>query len=465
MEKEQKQKEPFEKRVQICFKGNDVRCLYDKELDERLAYEIGKAIVSYLNCGKIVVGHDVRFSSPALKKALINGITDEGCDVIDIGMIDTPGLYFASGLLDLPGAIVTASHNPIEYNGIKIVDKRAVPIGMGSGLEKIKEIVLKGNFKEEKKKGKIVEKNILPDYRKHILSFIDTKKMDTLSIVVDAGNGIAGKIVPLVSDALPVHIIPLCFDISGYFPNHGTNPLLDENTKELRETVVKKNADFGVAFDADMDRVFFIDEKGTFLNSSLIAACIIDHFSREIKKDGFVYSLVTSRILEDIARKNDYPLFKEKVGHSFIKKTMKQKHAFFGCEHSGHFYFKDNWFADTGIITALIVFEIFSHERKKNKKVAFSELFERYKKYAYMREKSFVLKNREHAPEKIIDHFSRLKPTRIDKLDGFSFDFGSYWFNIRFSQTEPLLRFNFEAINETILKEKSAEIEAFLGTL
>ena len=288
-------KESFEKRVNACFKGNDVRCLYEKELDEELAYEIGAAIVQYLECRKIIVGNDMRFSSPILKKALINGIIDQGCDVVDIGMIDTPGLYFASGYLKLPGAIITASHNPIEYNGIKIVEKMAVPIGGGSGLEKIKEIIFKNSSKENKKKGIVTEKNIFSEYKKHILSFVNVKNVEKLKIVVDAGNGIAGKIVPLIYKGLPMHMTSLYFDINGYFPNHDANPLLDENTKELRKRVVEEKADFGIAFDADMDRVFFIDEKAHLIDSSQIAAVIINHFLSQIKKDGFVYSLVMSK--------------------------------------------------------------------------------------------------------------------------------------------------------------------------
>ena len=326
-----------------------------KELNEDLANKIGKAIVEFFKCKKITVGNDIRFSSPILKKALIQGITEQGCDVIDIGMIDTPGLYFATGFFNLPGVSITASHNPIEYNGIKIVREKAVPIGMGSGLEKIKEIVLKNNFLKAKSIGNLTEKDILQEYKKHVLSFIDTKKLIKFKIVIDAANGIAGKIVPVIYEGLIFDITTLYFEITGYFEHHEANPLKEENVKDLKERVIKEKADIGIAFDGDMDRVFFIDENGEQLESSMIAVLIINHFSNEIKKSSFVYNSMMSRIIPEIAEDKQLKAFKEKVGHSFIKNRMKKENAFFGCEHSGHFFYKDNLFADSGIITSLIV--------------------------------------------------------------------------------------------------------------
>ena len=455
----------LQQRVQACFKGNDVRCLYEKELDIDLAYKIGKAIATYFDTKKIIVGNDMRFSSPTLKKALINGITDLGCDVIDIGMVDTPALYFATGLLNLPGAIITASHNPIEYNGVKITDKKAVPVGMGSGLEKIKEIVLTAAFKEETKNGIVTEKNILQDYKKHVLSFISIKNIQKLKVVVDAGNGIAGKIVPLIYDSLPPRLTKLYFEITGRFEHHEANPFLDENTKDLRERIKKEKADLGIAFDADMDRVFFIDEKGNFIDSSLISACMISYFSQKIAPTGFVYSLVMSKLLPDLAHQKKLRAYKERVGHAFIKKRMREESAFFGCEHSGHFYYKANWFADSGIITSLIVLEIFSLEKKKNKNAQFSDLFSEFTTYTKIREKSFIIKDKENAYDTILSHFKKLHPQNIDTLDGLTFTFDNYWCNIRLSQTEPVIRLNLEADNEKIMLEKSKEIENFLTIL
>ena len=452
----------FKKRVETCFKGNDIRCLYKKELDEDFAYKTGKAIVDYFKCKTIIVANDIRFSSPVLKQALIQGITEQGCNVIDIGMIDTPGLYFATGFLNLPGVSITASHNPIEYNGIKIVREMAVPVGMDSGLEKIKEIMLENKFQISKRKGKIIEKNILDDYKEYVLSFIDPKKLKPIKVVIDAGNSIAGKIVPLVYDNLPINLIKMYFEITGYFEHHEANPLKEENVKDLKERVVKEKADLGVAFDGDMDRVFFIDEEGKMIESSFVALAIIDYFYDEVKKSGFVYNTMMSRIIEDFAKEKKLKAIREKVGHSYIKNRMKKENAFFACEHSGHFFYKDNFYADSGIITSLIILEIYSEAKKKKRK--FSELFKKYEKYSKLNEKSFKIKDKENAYEKIMNHFKE-KAKKIDEFDGLGFDFGDFWIHIRFSQTEPLLRLSLEAVNEKVMKEKYDEVRKFLEGL
>ena len=341
----------------------------------------------------------------------------------------------------------------------------AVPIGMGSGLEKIKEIVLKGNFIEEKKKGLVVEKNVLEEYKKHVLSFINLENFRSerkLKIVVDAGNSIAGKIVPLIYDELPIDLIKMYFEITGKFEHHEANPLKEENTKDLREKVVKEKTDLGIAFDGDMDRVFFIDELGNQIESSAIAVLLIKYFYKYMKNNGFVYSATMSRYIPELAELLNLPSYKEKVGHAFIKQRMKKENAFFGCEDSGHFYYKKNWFADSGIITSLLVLEILSRESEKGKR--FSDLC-KDNKYVKLKESNFKIKDKKSAYEKIIAHFKKLNPKKIEKLDGLSFYFYDYWFNIRFSQTEPVLRLNLEADNEVIMKEKSEEISRFLEQL
>jgi len=451
----------FKKRVETCFKGNDIRCLYKEELDEDFAYKTGKAIVDYFKCKTIIVANDIRFSSPVLKQALIQGITEQGCNVIDIGMIDTPGLYFATGFLNLPGVSITASHNPIEYNGIKIVAEKAVPVGMGSGLEKIKQLVLENKF-TSKKPGFIKEKNILNDYKEYVLSFIDPKKLKPIKVVIDAGNSIAGSIVPLICDNLPINIIKMYFEITGYFEHHEANPLKEENVKDLKERVIKEKAELGIAFDGDMDRVFFIDEGGKMIESSFIALAIIEHFYDKIKEKSFVYNTMMSRIIEDLAKEKKIKAIREKVGHSYIKKRMKKETAFFASEHSGHFFYKDNFYADSGIITSLIMLEIYSEAKKKKRK--FSELFKKYEKYSKLNEKSFKIKDKENAYEKIMEYFKE-KAKKIDEFDGLGFDFGDYWIHIRFSQTEPLLRLSLEAINEKVMKEKYDEVKKFLEGL
>lgn len=457
-------KEDFAQRVEMCFRVNDIRGIYDEEFDEEMAYKVGRAILLFSKSKTIIVGNDMRYSSPLLKKALIDGITNQGGDVIDIGMIDTPGLYFSSTFLKLPAVCVTASHNPIKDNGIKFVHAGAVPIRMGSGLEKIKELVLKKKFNETKKRGKVFEKNIFPDYKKHVLSFIKLDNLEKLKIVFDAGNGVAGKIIPLIYDGLGFDIIKMYFEITGYFDHHEANPLKEENTKDLRVCVMKEKADVGITFDGDMDRVFFIDERGNQIEASAIAVLFIKHFSKELKRRGFVYSATMSKYLAELAHKLKIPAHQEKVGHSLIKERMRKEMAFFGCEDSGHFYYKKNYYADSGIITSLVILEIFSIMRKKDKTVTFSSLFE-HNPYVKIKEKSFHIKDSVHAYEKIQKHFEKMMPRKVEKLDGLTFIFDDYWYNIRFSRTESALRLNLEADTDKIMKEKSEEIGKFLEGL
>src|SRR3989338_175475 len=454
----------FKKRVEMCFRGNDVRCLSEKENDEEIAYITGKAVVDFLKCKKLIVGIDMREFSPILKNSFVKGVTEQGCDVIDIGMIDTPGLYFATGKFDLPGVMITASHNPIQYEGIKIVREKARPIGLGTGLEKIKELVLKNKFKQSSL-GKIIKKDIYKDYKKYVDTFIDQRSFEPIKIIVDAGNGMGGKIFPLIYDGFPFKVIKECFEITGNFEKHDANPFILKNTEDLRKNIVKNKFELGIAFDSDMDRVFFVDENSKLIDSSSIAYLIIKHFSEKIKKSCFLYSVTMSKSLTEFAAHSKFKAIRCPVGHAFIKKMLKEKNAYFGCEDSGHFYYKNNFYADSGIITSLIILEIFSKEKRKNKSVKFSELVSSCNIYAKMQEKSLKFKSRENAYKKIVNYFKKQNPKKIEKIDGMSFYFDNYWCNIRISKTEPFLRFNMEANNQKILEEKEKEIETFLRNL
>jgi phosphomannomutase len=341
------------------FKAYDVRGAYPEEIDEKAAYLVGKAFVSFLKCKEVIVGRDMRLSSPALALAFIEGVLDMGADAIDIGEVCTDATYFASGFLNKPAVMFTASHNPPHYNGLKFSKAGAVPVNQDTGLQAMKQIIGKNAFKAvSKTKGKIIEKDVLPEYVKHVHSFVDVKKLKKTKIAVDAGNGMAGKIIPLVYKGLPQEIVPLFFELDGRFPNHLADPSKTENLVWLQDAVKKKTCNFGMAFDGDADRIFFVDEKGDTVHSSLITALISKVMLKKHPKSPIVYNLVVSHVVPETVEKLGGKAILERVGHSFIKDTMRKKNAIFGGEHSAHYYFKDNYFADSGIIASIILCEL-----------------------------------------------------------------------------------------------------------
>jgi len=443
------------------FKAYDVRGVYGKNLTDDVAYKIGRAFVSFLRCKEVVVGYDMRVSSPKLSKAFMKGVSDQRANAIDIGMVSTDGLYFASGFLNKPGVMFTASHNPKEYNGIKFCREKAAPINEDTGLQKIRAIIEREQFEKNhiekndktKKTGKIFEKNILNDYAKHVLSFVHKGKIRKLKIAVDAGNGMAGKIVPLVYDKLPIKVIPLYFKLDGAFPNHPADPSKYENLKELQEAVKKEKCDFGMAFDGDADRVFFVNENGEIANSSLISALIIKNTLEKNPNEKIIYNLVCSRIVPEIIRKYGGKAHIERVGHSFIKDTMKRINAIFACEHSAHYYFRDNFNADSGLIASVIVAEIVSRGNKK-----LSDLLKEFEKYYKIEETNFEVKDKGKKLQQIKDYYKKMKPRKIMDMDGVSVEFDDYWFNVRPSNTEPLLRLNLEAVSKEIMEERKGEL-------
>jgi phosphomannomutase len=435
------------------FKAYDVRGIYNEDLTESVAYKIGKAFVSFLGCKEVIVGYDMRVSSPKLSKAFMDGVTESGADALDIGQVSTDGLYFASGFLKKAGVMFTASHNPPQYNGMKFCKAMAVPINENTGLQQIKTLIEKNKFKKSKDKGRIIKKSILNEYVKHVLSFIKVNKIRKLKITVDAGNGMAGKIVPLVYNTLAVGMTPLYFELDGTFPNHLADPSKYENLKELQKVVKQKKCDFGMAFDGDADRVFFVDENGAVVNSSLIAALIIKRILSKHKNEKIIYNLVCSRIVPDTIEKYGGKAHIERVGHSFIKDTMKRINAIFACEHSAHYYCKHNFNADSGIIASLIVSEIISTKKKK-----LSKLVKEFEVYNKIEETNFEVKDKIKKIKEIKDHYKKLNPKKIMELDGLSVEFDNYWFNVRPSNTEPLLRLNLEADSKELMEEKKEEV-------
>ena len=441
--------------ISEIFKAYDVRGIYGQNLTEDVAYKIGRAFVYFLKCKDVVVGTDMRLSSPKLSKAFMKGAAEQGANAIFIGQVCTDSVYFASGFLKKPAVMFTASHNPPQYNGIKFCKNDAIPINEDTGLRKIKETIENKDYEKAKIKnnGRIIKKDILKGYVKHARKFIDAKKLKKLKIAVDAGNGMAGKIIPLVFKNLPIKIVSLYFKLDGSFPNHPADPSKSENLVELQKVVKNKNCDFGMAFDGDADRIFFIDENGNVINSSLISALIIKNILSKNRKQKIIYNLVCSHIVPDTIKEfGGIPVI-ERVGHSFIKETMRKTKAIFACEHSAHYYYRDNYRADSGVITSFIMADIESKEGKP-----LSKLLDEFRKYHTTEETSVEVKDKNAKLMEIESIYSDKNPKKISKLDGITIEFDNWWFNVRPSNTEPLLRLNLEADSENLMREKREEM-------
>lgn len=438
------------------FKAYDIRGIYGSELTEEIAEKIGRAFASFLKCREVIVGYDMRISSPKLSKAFMEGAASAGSGVIDIGQVCTDAAYFASGLLKKPSAMFTASHNPKEYNGIKFTRADAVPINEDTGLRAIKSLIEKNRFIKAKRHGKIVKKNILDDYFRHVRKFIDAKRIKKLKIAADAGNGMAGKIIPIVFKGLPVEIVPMYFELDGSFPNHPADPSKPENLEDLRKIVLREKCDFGMAFDGDADRIFFVDEKGNAVNSSFITSMIAKNMLLKHPGQKVIYNLVCSHIVPETIRKYGGIPVIERVGHSFIKDTMRRTRAIFAGEHSAHYYYRNNYRADSGMITALLIAEIVSES-----KLPLSGIAKEFQKYFTIPEVSIRVKDKDAKLREIESRY-KSHAKKISKLDGITMEFDGWWFNVRASNTEPLLRLNLEADSREVMERRKEEIEGLM---
>jgi len=437
--------------VAALFKAYDVRGVYPTEINPATAYLIGRAFVAYLHPSDVVVGRDMRLSSPALASALIDGIRDEGADVCDIGLVSTDSLYFAVGKYGFPaGVMVTASHNPAEYNGFKFCRSEARPLSMDEGIGEIRDLVVQNTFGPLKTRGKLSTKNILPNFAEHVLSMIEPSVVRPLTIAIDAGNGMAGKVVPEVFKHLPVKLIPLYFELDGRFPNHPANPIEPENTRELGETIRAQGADFGIAFDGDADRMFILDGDGTFVGGDMITALAAKSLLRKHPGSAIVYNLICSRAVPETIEREGGVGIRSRVGHSFIKALMRQHDAVFGGEHSGHFYFRDNWYADSGIIAALTIIELLSVEG-----VSIAEALRPLDHYVRSGEINSEVKDQ----QAVLTELERVHAgAMLDYLDGLTIGYPDWWCNVRASNTQPLLRLNVEASNTPQLWAKTSEL-------
>jgi len=439
------------------FHAYDVRGIYGENLTDDVAYRIGRAAAQYLQVPEIAVGRDMRLSSPQLAAALIRGITDQGVNAIDLGMTTTDGLYFAVGKFNFPaGVMITASHNPAQYNGMKFCRAQAFPISLESGLSDIRDLAVSGKFAEPASKGQVIKRDITDDYVKHALSFVDVSRIRSLKVVIDAGNGMAGLIMPKVFQHLPCELVPLYFELDGNFPHHPASPIEPENMVDVQKKVREVGADLGAAFDGDADRMFPVDEHGDLVDGSKVIAAVSNSLLQKFPGSTILYNLIVSKSVPELINKLGGKAIRTRVGHSYIKAEMRQNNAIFGGEHSGHFYFRDNWFADSGLIALLILLELVSVENKP-----LSEILKPLDHGFRSGEINSTIADAQGKMHALEEHFGK-NAKSVDHLDGVTLDFGDWWFNVRPSNTEPLLRLNLEANSRELMEQKRDEVLAFI---
>lgn len=444
------------------FKAYDIRGLVESEITPDFAFSAGLAFARFLEQerepGTMVIGEDMRPSSPSLAEAFSAGVISNGMDVIRIGLASTDMLYFASGKLNLPGAMFTASHNPAEYNGIKLCKSGARPVGKESGLQTIERYVADGNPIIMRSIGAESQRNMVDEYVSHLLALVDVSDIRPLKIVIDAGNGMAGYTAPLVFERINAEVIEMYFELDGTFPNHEANPIDAANLKDLQKAVRKHKADIGLAFDGDADRCFLVDENGEIVNPSTLTALIAARELVKYPQASIIYNLISSRAVAEVVEENGGTAIRSRVGHSYIKKLMAETGAAFGGEHSGHFYFRDFWCADSGMLAALHAIAALGSQRS-----SLSKILKPYQRYFASGEiNSTIAANPDEMLARLEETFGDQDGTTIDHLDGLTVNTEEWWFNVRSSNTEPLLRLNVEAKTRARLNRVKNEVLAVI---
>jgi phosphomannomutase len=450
--------------LSAIVKAYDIRGVVGEQLDSAVVRDIGAAFADFVGRSDgstgpqaVIVGHDMRDSSPGLAAAFARGVTNCGLDVISLGLASTDMLYFASGWLGLPGAMFTASHNPARYNGIKFCRPGAAPVGQDSGLAEIRAAVERG-IGPGPGGGVITERNILADYASHLRSLVDLSGIRPLRVVVDAGNGMGGYTVPAIVEGLPLHVIPLYFELDGSFPHHEANPLNPANLVDVQAAVREHGADLGLALDGDADRCFVIDERGDPVSPSAITALVA---TRELAIEpgaAVIYNLITSQAVPEIVAERGGRPVRTRVGHSFIKQRMAETGAIFGGEHSAHYYFRSFWRADSGMLAALHVLAALGQQQRP-----LSALMAEFSRYAASGEINSVVDDRRGRMEAVRERFAARKAVELDELDGLTVRCpNGSWFNLRPSNTEPLLRLNVEARDITAVEALRDEVLALV---
>jgi len=434
------------------FKAYDVRGTVPNQINGESAYHIGAALTAHLHPKTIAVGRDMRVSSDELSRNLIHGITDCGADVVDLGLCSTDGLYYAVGKFGYDGGVmITASHNPKEYNGFKICRKMAEPLSGEEGLRQMLEAIRRDtHLVKSPSPGVTVRLDIAEDYAAHCLSFIDVAAVRPYRIAIDAGNGMAGMTLPPVLGKLPIKVTPLYFELDGTFPNHPASPIELENLVDLQKKIAETKADFGVAFDGDADRMFLLDKNGRQLGGDMVTALVAKSLLSKHRGETVLYNLICSKAVPELIERSGGKAIRTRVGHALIKPLMKKYNAIFGGEHSGHFYFRDFWFADSGLIAFLVCLELISIENKP-----LHELVKQIDPYFRSGEINSRVKS-------IAETIARVKEAfasgQQDEIDGLTVSYDNFWFNLRPSNTEPLLRLNIEAHSAELLKTKTDAI-------
>ena len=435
------------------FKAYDVRGIVPDELDEDVAESVGAAFVRLTGAPSVVTVHDMRTSSRPLAEAFARGATSQGADVIEGGLGSTDVLYYASGSLGMPGAMITASHNPAKYNGIKLCREGARPVGRDTGLIELRDMAAQGLPPYHGTPGVVVQRDLLSGYASHLKKLVDLSAIRPLKVAVDAGNGMAGHTVPKVFEGLPITVVPLYFELDGTFPNHEANPIDPQNLRDLQRAVIDSGADIGLAFDGDADRCFVVDERGAVVSPSVLTALIA---VRELAREpgaAVIHNLITSRAVPEIITEHGGIPIRTRVGHSFIKARMAETGAVFGGEHSGHFYFRDFWYADSGMLAALHVLAALGEQD-----APLSDVLAGYGRYVATGELNSEVADQAEATARVRAQFASRPGVTFDELDGLTVTGDGWWFNLRPSNTEPLLRLNLEASDEDTMLRLRDEV-------
>jgi phosphomannomutase len=438
------------------FKAYDIRGLYPSEIQEDAARLIGRAFVSYLDAGRIAVSRDMRVSSPGVAAAFIEGALEQGADVVDYGLAGTDMLYFAVVRDGLDGgAQITASHNPKDYNGIKMVRREAFPLSGDAGIGDIREMVTGGAIPSPARpRGRVASRDMLADYVQTVMRFIDPAAIQPFKVVLDAGSGMAGLVAPRLFDHLPCRTTRLCFEIDGTFPNHEANPLIEENRRDIVERVVAEGADIGIAWDGDADRCFFIDGSGEFIAGDFVTALLAEAALIKSPGDKIIYDVRASYAVKDTVAQYGGTALMNRVGHAFIKRRMREENAIFGGEVTGHYYFRDFYYADNGFIPALLILELMSKKQRTLRDLL-----------APFRERYFIsgeintrVSDMATVDSRLRDLSDKYKDGHTYALDGFSVEYPDWHVNVRPSNTEPMLRLNLEAITPELMEQKRDEV-------
>jgi phosphomannomutase len=443
-----------DRRLDVIFKAYDIRGVYPDELDDDIARRVGNAFVAFTKAAVVLVGRDMRPSSAPLAAAFADGAALAGADVIELGLISTDLVYFASGKLDAPAAMFTASHNPAQYNGIKLCRAGAAPVGQDTGLKDIKAMVASGLLERAEERGRVEQRDLLPEYVQHVHSFVDVDALRPLRVVADTANGMGGVVAPAVFADLPFDVSILYPELDGTFPNHPADPTQPENLKDLQRAVLDAGADVGLAFDGDADRMVLVDDQAQPVSGSITTAMLAKGILEKHRGETIVHNLIVSKVVPEVVREMGGTPVRSRVGHSFIKQVMAETGAIFGGEHSAHFYFRENYRADSGIIAGMMMLEQISRAGKP-----LSELRRPFERYV----QSGEINTRVDDPEAVIERVAaEYSEAQQDRLDGLTVDLGDWWFNLRPSNTEPLLRLNLEARDRASCEKHTAEVLALV---